>query len=189
MTRGILRTHLSWNDDSPSGWCLDETSETRDPLDQAQEEICLFHTHGWALPFPKGKGSVHWEPGGRHSLFGSFWRPTQRLDGWGESFSQLMGKPDWYMSVYPRSSLASLSVLELERSRQDTSHRFCCKRTWIAEFPWGCFPWRWASGLPVCLLPALTALYQCSWKFHFFELDAWPGAQHFGWPKWGQWQL
>ena len=75
--------------------------------------------------------------------------------------------------VYQRSLLASPSVLEVERSRQETTDWFCCKHACISEFTWVCFPRKWSSHLPVPLLPVLTTLYQCSetpWRSHFLKL-------------------
>ena len=60
----------------------------------------LHLSHSWVgFALSKRQESVHWDPGGWHNRPDCFSCPSQRLDGWGESYSQLIVtvKPDGFI--------------------------------------------------------------------------------------------
>ena len=89
--------------------------------------------------------------------------------------------------VYQRSLLASPSVLEVERSRQETTDWFCCKHACISEFT-ECVSHEsghltYLSPYSQYLLPFISVQ-----RLHGDPIFwNWPTAPCFGWPKWGLW--
>lgn len=152
--------------------------------------ICIFHTHGWALPFLKAESLFIGNREAGTAVRMVFHVPLKALiwTGWQLLFAIVTVKPDRYVFVYQRSPVASPSVLEVERSRQVTTDWFCCELYLCLRIHPTVFPPEEAISPPVrsqCLL-LFVPVQQRHGSLSFWN---WVQVRRpcFGWPTRGPW--